>query len=620
MSSTTLTIDQIDISPLNVRTYRPDIADTTALEESILERGLIQPIAVHPMLGSKRWGAIAGGRRTRAIKALVARGALPRDWAVPVTQHVGLSDAELIEISINENLIRRDLREHELFAGVARAAAKGHDADTIARSLGQADIVKVKRWIRLGQLPKPIFEALAAGRLSIDQARAYAATGDATLQATTFERLSAGPPHAHTPAAIRLAMNIGDVEQRRQLAFVGADAYRDAGGWFELDMFAEPGEDRGRIADLGILQKLVEARMETMRSEVRKTVGRPGLRFVPKPPQTSYDVDDYHLQVSPKGEDNGPSLPDGDIVGHIRIDAAGEAVVSFWWASRSAKAAGAFKPEAPVSTGLVPKVGPGAAIDSLSSPAARRNADAAIKEDVGLGKDAIELLRSMRRVLLRGALARNADMHGDVGRDYLVWAQARQILGADTSTRIGMRCLRTDDIGGFDLSQKARALIDETGAAGPYAAAIREVSAQSFITGSDLVEAFLDFQSSADRLKNMTAAIVAGFALERSLAADGYALPIHDAVARATCAADPAVIRETWTPSAGLVALTPKSQRPELVADLVDDATRDRWRTLKGDEVTQHVLGAAKASGEWVHPLLRFGASTAGDEQLEAAE
>ncbi|HET9512085.1 MAG TPA: ParB/Srx family N-terminal domain-containing protein [Sphingomonas sp.] len=109
MSSTTLTIDQIDISPLNVRTYRPDIEDTTALEDSILERGLIQPIAVHPMKGSKRWGAIAGGRRTRAIKALVARGALPRDWAVPVTQHVGLSDAELIEVSINENLIRRDL-------------------------------------------------------------------------------------------------------------------------------------------------------------------------------------------------------------------------------------------------------------------------------------------------------------------------------------------------------------------------------------------------------------------------------------------------------------------------------------------------------------------------------
>ncbi|HET9512084.1 MAG TPA: hypothetical protein VFO80_13125 [Sphingomonas sp.] len=480
--------------------------------------------------------------------------------------------------------------------------------------------MKVKRWIRLGQLPKPIFEALATGRLSTDQAIAYAATGDAALQTTTYERLSAGPPHAHTPAAIRLAMSIGDVEQRRQLAFVGADAYRDAGGWFELDMFAELGDDRGRIADLGILQKLVEARMNSVRAEVRQTYGRPDLRFVVKPPQTSYDTDDYHLQVSPKGDGGSESLPEGDIVGHIGIDATGEPAVSFWWASRTAKAAGAPRPEAPVSTGPLVNLRPGSAIDSLSSPSARRDADAAIKEDAGLGKDAIELLRSMRRVLLRGALARNADMNGDVGRDYLVWGQARQILGADTSTRIGMRRLQTDDIGGFELSQKARALIDETGAAGPYAAAIREISAQSFMTGSDLVEAFLDFQASADRLKNLTAAIVAGFALERSLAADGYALPIHDAVARATCAADPAVIRETWTPSAGLVALTPKSQRPELVADLIDETTRDRWRTMKGDDVTEHVLGAAKASGEWVHPLLRFGASSTQTEQQEAAE
>lgn len=81
MPSTTLTIDQIEISPLNVRTHRPDAEDTGALEASILADGLLNPIVVHPMLGRKgRWGAVAGGRRTRAIKALVGRGDLPRDW------------------------------------------------------------------------------------------------------------------------------------------------------------------------------------------------------------------------------------------------------------------------------------------------------------------------------------------------------------------------------------------------------------------------------------------------------------------------------------------------------------------------------------------------------------
>ena len=137
MSSTTLLIDQLCLSPLNVRTYSPDAEDTAGLQASILADGLINPIAVHQMKGSKtKWGAVAGGRRYRAIKALIGNGDLPADYQVRVNVLDGLNDAELIEHSITENLVRRDLRQHELYAGVARAAARGHGVEQIAKGIG----------------------------------------------------------------------------------------------------------------------------------------------------------------------------------------------------------------------------------------------------------------------------------------------------------------------------------------------------------------------------------------------------------------------------------------------------------------------------------------------------
>ncbi|KAK0339938.1 hypothetical protein LTR94_032551, partial [Friedmanniomyces endolithicus] len=102
-----LTLDQIRLSPLNVRRTPREQEDTSALEELILQQGLRVPIEVHQMRGSKgTWGAFAGRRRYYAIGRLIERGDMAADAPVEVIDHVGYSDAELIEMSITENLPR----------------------------------------------------------------------------------------------------------------------------------------------------------------------------------------------------------------------------------------------------------------------------------------------------------------------------------------------------------------------------------------------------------------------------------------------------------------------------------------------------------------------------------
>lgn len=598
MNSTTLTIDQIRLSPFNVRTRIPAPEDTATLEASILVEGLRVPIDVHRMRGSKTFGAFAGRRRYFAIKRLVERGDLDPKWPVPHKLH-DATDAELIERSITENLLRTDMEDHELYAGVAMAAAKGHTPAQIATNLGQNDVRKVARWMRLGQLAPEIFKALVEGTIGVDQAMAFAGTEDRKLQAEIFRQVGA---HA-MPSAIRRALKIGDAMARRYLSFVGEAIYRAAGGRYELDLFAEAADDRGRVVDEGLLQQLVEEKMATVREQVRHTTARPELRFVPAPPEVSKGVTDNQLAVTPRMKGDRLDLPAGDIVAHIALDATGEPLVSYWWATRRAK----FGSEKPAEVKPV-AVGPiGAAIGE--QPAARSSGE--IRRDEGLSQDATFALRAVRKAILRAALADDADAGGEVGLDFLVFVQMRALLTERRPAGLGMRIIASDMLVG--VSHEALALgcelVDQTPAARITANAIARLLARPFFTEPDLGKAFIDFVEADVPMKRLAAALVAGMAMERSLATDGLAL--HDVVAHfAGADRDDEVRRNYWTPTAEQLELLNKEPRRAIAEPFVDRASFASWEKLKSAELTTAVLTAVTRPGgkgeTWVHPLLRF--------------
>lgn len=620
MSSTTLTIDQLCLSPLNVRTYSPDAEDTVGLQASILADGLINPIAVHQMRGSKsKWGAIAGGRRYRAIKALIGKGDLPADYAVRVNVLDGLTDAELVEHSITENLIRRDLRDHELFAGVAQAASRGHGVEQIAKGIGQPSVALVSRWLRLGRLAKPVFEAFRAGMITNEQAHAFAGTEDQDLQRVTFERLAPVNTQVPTPAEIRKAMKIGDARAQRDLKFVGEEAYRAAGGRFELDLFADAAEERGRVVDEGKLQQLVDARIGTILAEVRNTTGRPTLRFLADKPTDQWGTIDHQLAVNPKRTGAGLELPDGAIVAHIAIDGAGEPVVSYWWESRKAKFGSERKP-APDTTLPATPVPPAA--DPFAGHH-RLEADSGKLE--GLSHDSLFALSAVRKVVLRAALIDDAQDGGTVGLDYLVWAQARALLAPDNRPRgLGMRQIAGDNMVGVshDALSLARDHVTATPAASIAAAAFARIAAEPFFTGSDLDAAFLAYREAPWTTKMETAAIVAGIALERSLAGADRACVVHDVVAREAGVEQDGCIRTYWSPTADMLDMFPKAQRLAIAEPYIDRATVVTWSKMKSSDLTTGVLATLTREGgrgtTWVHPLLSF--APIGAEEREAAE
>ncbi len=627
ISPTELTIDQLCMSPNNCRTQEPTADDTAPLEALILQEGLRHPIEVHPLRGPKpslaKHGAFAGRRRYYSIKRLIARGDLPANWPIKVTVYAGFSDAELIEKSISENF-RQDLSDTELFAGIARAHRKGHDVDQIARNLGNLDAQLVAGWLRLGTLAQPILDALVAGEIDLPRAKAYAATADRDLQAEVFAKLRRPEGLVHpVPVDIRRALKVGDRELERHLLFVGADAYRAAGGRYELDLFAEDVEQRGRVVDEGVLFKLVGERLSFIRDHARANTGRPTLQFRLEPPKNNIGGTDYTLQHRAQAGDDGTLfLPDG-VEAHIAITDVGEPELTYWWPTTAAKhgttrQAPAAKPGRTLSQ-IFGRPVEGAAISTSEMAGggeARRVANTALRDEAGLTADTIEILRSQRRMILRARMIDAVDRPGDdiVAADFLVWSQLRLHLTRGTISTVGAAHLH----GASGDPEVTREHLKPMPAQAIWSGALRELQEQSFLTDANLGNAFLDYRASADRLKGLATAVVAGLALERSLDADGYRIGVHDALAHQLELDADTAVRRYWTPTAELLARIPKEQRAAIAQPFVETATFAPWSRLKDPELTTNVLqvvtglhpatrpAVADEAADWVHPQLRF--------------
>ncbi len=677
MTIMSVPLAKLQVSHLNVRTNEEDAAATAALEASILAHGLLEPMVAHPLAKPKGcYGIYAGGRRLRALKNLEARGALPDGFTADIVVR-DLSDAQITEASTAENLLRRDLRPYEIYAAFRNAVDRGVKPQDLAEHFGQRQIY-VDQVLRLGRLHPSIFAELEAGRLTDDQARAYAATEDQDLQIAIFDRLSqAKSSHERGPFYIRQAMKIGDADAGRLLQFVGRKQYEAAGGRWERDLFEEA-EDRGRIVDEELLARLVQEKLADLRASATARANRE-FSFVEKPPTTggSYGYTDYELEItlrrSPLGADQSerkstleqwkgeleqeaaellldadgnrkPGLiaeeaeldqryeaiidelaelersrrfllpKQGEIVATLTIERSGEPKLQFWFASRKAKK------DSSGDGSAAPAIAEGAALSGDYS--ATRKANSRVKDELGLSAAGVEIVRSLRRSILRAVLIENAQRGGTVAQDYLVWSQLRTAIFEPADVyRV--------DLGAFGISAgmyepmgdpvDAKPLLDQTRSHEIWKSSIDLLKQQSFLTSKNLGGAFIDFQAARPEIKALAAAVVAGLSLKRSMNADGYRNDVHDVVANATARSYPEAIREVWSPTAEFLELLPKGKRLDQVNDMVDAKTFAAWGKRKAGEITDLVVkvltgrspslkaSAVSAAKGWVHPLLQFG-------------
>ena len=123
-------IDQVVASKTNPR-KRYDTDEMQQLIDSIAANGILQPVLVRPANEGKRYELVAGERRVRAARALKLS-------TVPAFVRK-LSDEQVLEVQIVENLQRADLHPLEEAAGYQKLFKRtGYTVEKIATQIGRS--------------------------------------------------------------------------------------------------------------------------------------------------------------------------------------------------------------------------------------------------------------------------------------------------------------------------------------------------------------------------------------------------------------------------------------------------------------------------------------------------
>jgi len=278
----TIPLNKLVQSPRNVRRHADAAADAE-LKASIAAHGLLQNLIVRPA-AKGRFEVEAGERRRRAMLALADDKVLPRGHEV--TCLVLENDGIAVETSLAENFHRLAMNPADEAQAFALLVESGASVEDVARRFGLT-VRFVEGRLRLAQLAPVVFEALAAGEITLDIAKAFGATSDQEIQARVFEQATSGY-YAPSPDSIRRMVLSGTVRGSDPRArLVGRDAYVAAGGRIERELFDD--DDSESWVDVALLESLAQARME---EQAKAIAAEQGLAWV-KPtldPYASHDL------------------------------------------------------------------------------------------------------------------------------------------------------------------------------------------------------------------------------------------------------------------------------------------------------------------------------------------
>lgn len=178
-NSAVLPVERIRPNPFQPRRTFDDAA-LQELAESIRRHGLLQPVVVRPT--GAGFELIAGERRWRA--AAIARLA-----SIPAVVRPSVTDAEMLELALVENVQRQDLDAIERALGFRQMMDKlGLTQEQVSERVGLRRST-VANHLRLLDLPDVVQSAIAKGLVSMGHARALLALPTADEQRRWMERV-----------------------------------------------------------------------------------------------------------------------------------------------------------------------------------------------------------------------------------------------------------------------------------------------------------------------------------------------------------------------------------------------------------------------------------------------
>ena len=292
-------------APENVR--KTNIAaDVESLADDIGAHGLLQSLIGYagdtPIDKDVVW-IVGGGRRLQALELLHQRGAITDEWPVSVLIR---DQAEAIELSLSENLARRDMNpadEFEAFAALMKTGATS--PAQLGKRFGFTERY-VKQRLRLATLAPDILEAVREGTIGVESAMAYARTPDTALQLKVFKAQSAPNTwNAHSTYSIRSAYDAEQLDTDATVfRFIDAATYEKEGGGYEEDLFAGADEQAVRRLTHGDLAMAIAERCANLQA----------LKLVASERETHPSIGDF---VLPKGLTHGGKLQPP--AGHVEI-------------------------------------------------------------------------------------------------------------------------------------------------------------------------------------------------------------------------------------------------------------------------------------------------------------
>jgi ParB family transcriptional regulator, chromosome partitioning protein len=164
-------VDKIIPNPFQPRRQFSE-AEMTELADSIKTQGILQPLLVRQSGG--KYELIAGERRLRAAKQAGL-------FKVPVMVKE-IKDAELLELSIIENIQRQDLNPIEEAEAYQQLLTEFKlTQEQVAKRVGKSRPA-IANFLRLNQLPQEIKASLKDGTLTSGHARAILSLSTTALQ------------------------------------------------------------------------------------------------------------------------------------------------------------------------------------------------------------------------------------------------------------------------------------------------------------------------------------------------------------------------------------------------------------------------------------------------------
>lgn len=246
MEAHVLPLSALVQSELNVRKRPIDEKALSELADSIQAVGVLQNLVVYPM-DNDVYGVAAGQRRLLALHQLVAKGHLASSFPVPV-KIVPESDALII--SLTENSQREAMHPADQLHAFIELQKTGKNASEIGDLLGFSTH-HVKKCLRLANMAPELLAELDADNITLDQLQALTGTNDHERQVMVWNNAFGWKKE---PRYLREAVEETKtpVDNNRLVNFVGLDAYEQAGGTLEIDLFTEA----GFIENAPLLEKL----------------------------------------------------------------------------------------------------------------------------------------------------------------------------------------------------------------------------------------------------------------------------------------------------------------------------------------------------------------------------